>query len=471
MYEAKQEILADFVGEKLFRDVNALAELAQKKRPLFERIVQWFKNLFAGNRGTATEQELRKMERLFEQAVGQRKGISEQNGTEKYFVNSFPDRKKFVDVQTDQKLFDGLDPNAMRKVAVKVIKSRFVGKVIGNNRAFVKSSSASEYGFPSRYLKDDAIIEAKMRASTELDNLVGVADNYRNEDDGEDGHEHPEATGGFDKYDVVFRVNDRFYHGVVNVEVTDRGKVFKDVTKIIDITDDTIAQYGEIPQGNFVNDISNPTIAQNDSGVNPYSTQETEKYSPFMMAERKSADVQPTAQQPSGDVDLSSVSTDQLRAELAARNPKEGIADIARLQPQDASTTPNIGDSGVRNRKGDGNSAFAESIQATDISASVRNFKKSCQIRADNEKNPLFQRVFCHLVEATGIEPVSENHLPWFSPSAAVLLRFPSLNAERQALSYGSRPGVTDEATADRSRSPLIDAFIPTAVLRVKTAA
>ena len=95
----------------------------------------------------------------------------------------------------------------------------------------------------------------------------------------------------------------------------------------------------------------------------------------------------------------------------------------------------------------------------------------SYEICTQENRNPLNKRVSDHLVEATGIEPVSENHLPWFSPSAADLLRFPSLNAERQALSYGSRPCVTDEATADRSRSPLIDAFIPTAVLRVKTAA
>ena len=75
------------------------------------------------------------------------------------------------------------------------------------------------------------------------------------------------------------------------------------------------------------------------------------------------------------------------------------------------------------------------------------------------------------MVDTTGIEPVSENHLPQFSPSAAHLLRFPSLNAGAQALSYGSRWGVTAAATSCRSRSPLIDAFIPAAVLRVKTAA
>lgn len=75
------------------------------------------------------------------------------------------------------------------------------------------------------------------------------------------------------------------------------------------------------------------------------------------------------------------------------------------------------------------------------------------------------------VVEAGGIEPPSENHLSQLSPSAADLLGFPSSAAERQAADYGSRFVMTEAAARFRSRSPLIDAFIPSAVLRVKTAA
>ena len=73
------------------------------------------------------------------------------------------------------------------------------------------------------------------------------------------------------------------------------------------------------------------------------------------------------------------------------------------------------------------------------------------------------------LVEARGIEPLSENHLIQLSPSAAGLLRFPSRIADRQAMRYGSHYGVTESVATLRSRSPLIDASLPTAVLRGKT--
>ena len=73
------------------------------------------------------------------------------------------------------------------------------------------------------------------------------------------------------------------------------------------------------------------------------------------------------------------------------------------------------------------------------------------------------------LVEAAGIEPASENHLIQLSPSAAYLLRFPSHIADGQAMRYGSHYAVTVGVAPLRSRSPLIDAPLPVAVLRGRT--
>ncbi len=75
------------------------------------------------------------------------------------------------------------------------------------------------------------------------------------------------------------------------------------------------------------------------------------------------------------------------------------------------------------------------------------------------------------MVESRGIEPLSENHLIRLSPSAVGLLRFPSRIADRQAIRYGSHYAMTESVAPLGSCSPLVDAFIPTAVLRVKTGA
>ena len=73
------------------------------------------------------------------------------------------------------------------------------------------------------------------------------------------------------------------------------------------------------------------------------------------------------------------------------------------------------------------------------------------------------------LVEAAGIEPASENPLVQLSPSAAGLLGFPSRIAGRQAMRYGSHYAVAEGVAPRRSRSLLIDASLPAAVLRGKT--
>ena len=89
--------------------------------------------------------------------------------------------------------------------------------------------------------------------------------------------------------------------------------------------------------------------------------------------------------------------------------------------------------------------------------------------RLHNAKRAPPKAVLVALVEAAGIEPASESHLIQLSPSAADLLRFPSRIADRQAMRYGSHYAVTGRVAPLRSRSPLIDASLPTAVLRGKT--
>ena len=85
-------------------------------------------------------------------------------------MREFSDGTKFVDVQTDQKIFDGLAADEMPAKARELIKSKFAGKVIGvANRAYVNGASANEYAHPVKNITDKKIKEAKMRASAELD--------------------------------------------------------------------------------------------------------------------------------------------------------------------------------------------------------------------------------------------------------------------------------------------------------------
>ena len=73
------------------------------------------------------------------------------------------------------------------------------------------------------------------------------------------------------------------------------------------------------------------------------------------------------------------------------------------------------------------------------------------------------QKILCStfhcLVEMTGIEPVSEKRLQRLSSSVVIVLKFPQLIAQRQAINLGILKVMTRYKALPCSRSPLIDAY------------
>ena len=169
---------------------------------------------------------------LLEQVVAPKqaqKNTTDDGGVQ-YSLKMFEDGTRFVDVETDQAQFDGLTNDEKSHLATQIIKQKFAGKVVGiDNRVFVNGRGAAEYGHPVKNISGD-IRDAKMRASTELDNLIDAGINYRTAPDGADGHIHPEATGDFEYFDAIFKVGEEYYEGVVNIENVAKGRKFKDLT-------------------------------------------------------------------------------------------------------------------------------------------------------------------------------------------------------------------------------------------------
>lgn len=186
---------------------------------------------------------------------------SEWDGGVQFSLREFEDGRKFVDVAAEQERFDHLSANEQQKAAKKAIQEKFVGKVIGlTNRAFVNGNTAKEYAFPSKPIKDPNAREAKMRVSTELDNLLEAGENFRTEPDGRDGHVHPNATGDFRYFDTLFKVGNEYYTGVINIMPVNKGLLLKDITKIRNVTKDITGSYGENPQSRFLRDASIDSI-------------------------------------------------------------------------------------------------------------------------------------------------------------------------------------------------------------------
>ena len=194
--------------------------------------------------------------------AGQAAKNTAEDGGVKYSLRSFSDGRRFVDVQTDQHLFDGASIDEANALAKEIIRKRFAGKVIGkDNKAFVNMQTAKEYIHPVKNIEPD-IRNAKMRAAAELDNLIDAGTNFRTAPDGRDGHVHPDVTTGFDYFDSIFKVGEEYYSGVINIKNIKQGKLLKDVTKIKNITQDIISSYGVNPKSEFLRDASIDIISE-----------------------------------------------------------------------------------------------------------------------------------------------------------------------------------------------------------------
>ncbi len=184
----------------------------------------------------------------------------------RHSIREFNDGTKYVHVDTDQQIFNGLQASEYAKAARNYIRDHFRNKVIGTSvRAYVRRESENEYTLPAKKNIPPALYEGKMKAATELDNLLDASVFLTHEYD--DGR-HPDAVRGWDKYRTIFEVDGRFFEGIVTLKKIQKGDVFYDVTKIRDITGPMRAKYSNELQYPGQGDILTDSIPQTSEPVN-----------------------------------------------------------------------------------------------------------------------------------------------------------------------------------------------------------
>lgn len=272
MDRAIDEAAANYAGD-MIANTDVLSEFIRRHsedRTMLQKLRDAIREIVGKLTGKAKQQAQTAeglLQQAFEAAAQNSKNAATEGGV-RYSLNEFADGKRFVDVQTEQSQFDGLDDKQKTKRAIQVIKEKFAGKVIGiDNRVFVNGRSAAEYGHPSKNISSD-IRDVKMRASTELDNLIDAGTNFRTAPDGKDGHVHPNAVGDFQYFDTTFKVGNEYYKGTVNIEPVSKGLLLKDITKIENITQDISSSYGQNPKSTFLRDASMDSIRTDGENVN-----------------------------------------------------------------------------------------------------------------------------------------------------------------------------------------------------------
>lgn len=237
-----------------------------------------------------------------------RKGKAEAVQGTKYSIAKDQNGQNLVVVDTDQQLFDGKPKSEYAKIARRIINQRFKGKTLPlseNDLARVTQKSAGEYAYPSTKISSSNY-NAKMRASTELDNLLKVSEFLYHANDTKN---HPEATLGWDYYKTRFAIDGHFFEGQINIATSENGRVFYDITNIKELPNSSMrvtemaqsaptlvgesllpSAYGMPVTGmaqsaSISGEYSNTTIAPNTEGVNNSISKTSKNDPPYSYGE------------------------------------------------------------------------------------------------------------------------------------------------------------------------------------------
>lgn len=209
--EASREIVADLTREILYGDEASIQKLVAEKPSVARRMLETIKSFINKLRGVndPAVDQLNKARGLFEKALSTETQTKRGEKTQYQIVRTL--QGNYIELDTDQDIFDGLDGNAQLKVARDYILNHFRNMYIGEGpaRSHISRETADEYQHPANRKKlNPEEREAKARVSTELDNLLSVSEFVKHE--GDDGR-HPQAVNGWDTYQAVFKIGDLWF--------------------------------------------------------------------------------------------------------------------------------------------------------------------------------------------------------------------------------------------------------------------
>lgn len=380
--DVSDEVVADVCGE-LFGNREFIQSVVEKKPNIFKKILNNIRKLAEKIKGTGINEYVSFVEKL--KTMWEDAYYSNRSNLKDKMFSIQQDSKgnKYVEVDTNQDIFEGKSISEQVKIAKQYILNNFRenGIDINDENIKVTSKTANEYTHPKNQLPTTTK-SSKMKASTELDNLLLISNyKYSKPDDGR----HPFAKDGWDYYETTFKVGDNLFNGLVNIAKSENKKTLYDITNIKRI-DQNRSTSANAFTTSLVNSVAN-NIPQSSNNVN--STLSTTKYSipinknnaqelnnsSFSLKEKESKYSQspkewneylkdnfPSAgtKTKMSDIKL------PIREDIKNGSKKSSILnpnEISKLTQNDANTTPILPTRVNTNKVNDGDSHFAKNIK------------------------------------------------------------------------------------------------------------
>lgn len=273
------ELTADLVGDYLFTDTDFINNLSTQKPTIFQKIKELIDDLVVRFTGTKEEKALREVQKKFKEAYkNTQKNI---NNEVKYSIQE-DINGKYIKVDTDQDIFNGIAKNDYNKIAKMYINEYLRGTTVlsRNDSVKITSQTANKYTNPG---VKQSFFEEKMKLSTELKNVLEIAEKIDESQPKKENAKYP----NWEYYKVRFEINDRQFEAVLNIGVDNKGeKHFYELNKIKKV-DDILAQKSPNRSSTSINNsitnlkedvntINNNYMLNNSNNTSKYSLNEEE---------------------------------------------------------------------------------------------------------------------------------------------------------------------------------------------------
>ena len=169
----------------------------------------------------------------FETAYNQEFNKNDSNTYKKYSIQTDNNGNKYVKVDTDQNIFDGIDKKDYNKIAKMYMQDYLMGKtkLSDNDTAVIDRKSANKYTNPGKKQQN---FDKKMQLTPELKNVLEIAQ--------KDATSLPIKSNSkyqsWEYYKFNFELSGKKFNGIVNIGIDSNGnKHFYEINKIKEVDD------------------------------------------------------------------------------------------------------------------------------------------------------------------------------------------------------------------------------------------
>ena len=258
--DVSDEVLADISGQ-LFGNQEFINNLSTKKPSIFKKIYD--KIISFANKITGNSKEslfIKDLKNKWENAY---RNSDLSTATENLKNSKFSIKEnsngKYIDIDTDQNIFDDINEKDYNKIAKMYINDYLKGEtqLSNDDTVIIDSKSSKKFTNPG---KRQAYFTEKMRLSPELKNVLQIAEKVNSSAPSKDNSKY----NNWEYYKFNFSLNGNDFEGLVNIGIdSNNNKHFYEVNNIKKRTDG-------ISETSLNSPISSTTnnILQNEKNVN-----------------------------------------------------------------------------------------------------------------------------------------------------------------------------------------------------------